>query len=62
MDAASATGAAIAGDFELTVAPLRPEAQRFRFEGGIGTTFERTVFRETRQISANPKPWRAREA
>src|SRR6202049_1189402 len=37
MNAASATGAAIAGDFELTVAPLRPEAQRFRFESGIGT-------------------------
>ncbi|HEY2645386.1 MAG TPA: DNA mismatch repair endonuclease MutL, partial [Candidatus Acidoferrales bacterium] len=36
MNAASATGAAIAGDFELTVEPLRPEAQRFRFEEGIG--------------------------
>jgi len=30
-------GAAIAGDFELTGAPVRPEAQRFRFESGIGT-------------------------
>ena len=37
MNAAGAAGAAIAGDFELTVAPLRPEAQRFRFESGIGT-------------------------
>jgi DNA mismatch repair protein MutL len=37
MDAAGLTGAAIAGDFELTGAPMRPEAQRFRFEGGIGT-------------------------
>jgi DNA mismatch repair protein MutL len=36
MDAAGATGAAIANDFELTTAPMRPEAQRFRFEGGIG--------------------------
>ena len=36
MDAASATGAVAANDFELTVAPMRPEAQRFRFEGGIG--------------------------
>ena len=36
MNAASAAGAASAGDFELTVAPLRPEAQRFRFESGIG--------------------------
>jgi DNA mismatch repair protein MutL len=37
LNAAAASGTAIAGDFELTVAPLRPEAQRFRFEGGIGT-------------------------
>jgi DNA mismatch repair protein MutL len=37
MDAAGAAGAAIAGDFELTGAPMRPEAQRFRFENGIGT-------------------------
>ena len=36
MDGASATGAVAADDFELTVAPTRPEAQRFRFEGGIG--------------------------
>ena len=36
MNAASATGAAVAGDFELTVEPLRPEAQRFRFENVIG--------------------------
>ena len=33
----SAAGAALAGDFELTGAPLRPEAQRFQFESGIGT-------------------------
>jgi DNA mismatch repair protein MutL len=33
----NAAGAAIASEFELTVAPLRPEAQRFRFESGIGT-------------------------
>ena len=32
-----AAGAAMAGEFELSAAPLRPEAQRFRFEGGIGT-------------------------
>jgi DNA mismatch repair protein MutL len=37
MNAASAAGAAIAGDFELSAAPLRPEAQRFQFESGIGT-------------------------
>jgi DNA mismatch repair protein MutL len=37
LNAAAATGAAIVGDFELTGAPLRPEAQRFRFESGIGT-------------------------
>jgi DNA mismatch repair protein MutL len=33
----NAAGAAVAGDFELSAAPLRPEAQRFRFEDGIGT-------------------------
>jgi DNA mismatch repair protein MutL len=36
-NAASSAGAAIAGEFELTAAPMRPEAQRFRFESGIGT-------------------------
>ena len=33
----NAAGAAIASDFELSAAPLRPEAQRFQFESGIGT-------------------------
>jgi DNA mismatch repair protein MutL len=33
---ASASGGAIAAGFELSAAPLRPEAQRFRFEGGFG--------------------------
>jgi DNA mismatch repair protein MutL len=37
MNAAGSAGAAIAGDFELSAAPLRPEPQRFRFEGGLGT-------------------------
>jgi len=36
----NAAGTAIASDFELTGAPLRPEPQRFRFEGGIGTLSE----------------------
>ena len=36
MNAGSAAGAAIAGDFELTGAPSRPEPQRFQFESGIG--------------------------
>ena len=36
MNAAGSAGAAIAGDFELTGAPLRPEPQRFQFESGIG--------------------------
>src|SRR6202166_354237 len=44
MNAASAAGAAIAGDFELTVAPMRPEAQRFRFEGGIGTVSDESLY------------------
>jgi DNA mismatch repair protein MutL len=33
----NAAGAAIASDFELSIAPLRPEPQRFQFESGIGT-------------------------
>jgi len=33
----NAAGAAAASDFELSAAPLRPEAQRFQFETGIGT-------------------------
>ena len=33
----NAAGPAIASDFELSSAPLRPEAQRFQFESGIGT-------------------------
>jgi DNA mismatch repair protein MutL len=40
MNVASAT---VAGDFELTVAPIRPEAQRFRFEGGIGTVSDESL-------------------
>src|SRR5580692_10804929 len=43
MNAASAAGAAIAGDFELTGAPIRPEAQRFRFESGIGTVSDESL-------------------
>jgi DNA mismatch repair protein MutL len=43
MSAASAAGAAIAGDFELTGAPMRPEAQRFRFESGIGTVSDESL-------------------
>jgi DNA mismatch repair protein MutL len=37
MNAAGSAGAAIAADFELSAAPLRPEPQRFQFESGIGT-------------------------
>jgi DNA mismatch repair protein MutL len=33
----NAAGSTVAGDFELSVAPLRPEPQRFQFESGIGT-------------------------
>jgi DNA mismatch repair protein MutL len=33
----NAAGPAIASDFELSSAPLRPEPQRFQFESGIGT-------------------------
>src|SRR5665213_1686652 len=58
MNAASATGAAIAGDFELTAAPLQPEAQRFRFESGIGTATDETYsdsarpFRESEPLAS----------
>jgi DNA mismatch repair protein MutL len=38
MNGGGSAGAAIAGDFELSAAPLRPEPQRFRFEGsGFGS-------------------------
>ena len=37
MNFAGSAGAATAGDFELSAAPLRPEPQRFQFESGIGT-------------------------
>jgi len=40
LNASGPGGAAIASDFELSAAPMRPEAQRFRFEGGIGTGSE----------------------
>jgi DNA mismatch repair protein MutL len=36
MNAGVAAGTAPASDFELTGAPLRPEAQRFQFESGLG--------------------------
>jgi DNA mismatch repair protein MutL len=40
MNASGAAGAAVATDFELSAPPLRPEAQRFQFESGIGTLSE----------------------
>jgi DNA mismatch repair protein MutL len=40
---ANGQGAAIAGDFELTGAPLRPEPQRFRFEGGFGSLSDESL-------------------
>jgi DNA mismatch repair protein MutL len=43
MNSAGAVGAAVAGDFELTGAPLRPEAQRFQFESGIGIAADETA-------------------
>jgi DNA mismatch repair protein MutL len=43
VDAASAVGPAIAGDFELTGAPLLPEPQRFRFESGLGTLSDESL-------------------
>jgi len=43
MNTAGAAGAAIAGEFELSAAPLRPEPQRFRFESGMGTLSEESA-------------------
>jgi DNA mismatch repair protein MutL len=40
MSAAGAVPLGGTSDFELSAAPLRPEAQRFRFEDGIGTLSE----------------------
>jgi len=40
MNLGASAGTATAGDFELSVAPLRPEATRFQFESGIGTLSE----------------------
>ena len=56
MNAASATVPAIAGDFELTGAPLRPEAQRFRFESGIGTLSDESFSGERGEISSGAEP------
>ena len=58
-----------AADFELSVAPLRPEAQRFQFEGGIGTLSDESgaaiaeQFRELLQrIAVAPSRWPAPKA
>jgi DNA mismatch repair protein MutL len=40
MNLGASTGTATAGDFELSVAPLRPEPTRFQFDDGIGTLSE----------------------
>jgi DNA mismatch repair protein MutL len=50
MNAASAAGPAIAGDFELTGAPLRPEPQRFRFENGIGALSDESLSESVRNF------------
>jgi DNA mismatch repair protein MutL len=47
----NAAGAAIAGDFELTGAPMQPEAQRFRFESGIGTISDESISDSVRNFS-----------
>src|SRR6202035_538021 len=40
MNLGGSTGTATAAEFELSAAPLRPEAQRFQFDSGIGTLSE----------------------
>jgi DNA mismatch repair protein MutL len=47
----NADGPAIASDFELSSAPLRPEAQRFQFESGIGTLSDETGSAGTERFS-----------
>jgi len=44
--------AATAEEFELSTAPLRPEAQRFRFESGIGAGLDAPGSEPTGEISA----------
>ncbi len=51
MNGGGSAGAAIAGDFELSGAPVRPEAQRFRFESGIGTLSDESVSEGARTFS-----------
>ena len=50
MPEGSAAGAAIGGDFELTGAPMRPEAQRFRFESGIGIVTDESLSESARNF------------
>jgi len=49
---ASMAAAATAEEFELSTAPLRPEAQRFRFDGGIGAGLDAPGSEPTGEISA----------
>ena len=50
MNLGASTGTATAGDFELSVAPLRPEATRFQFEDGIGALTEESGAAITEQF------------
>jgi len=51
MNLGGSSGTATAADFELSVAPLRPEAQRFQFESGIGTLSEESAGAITERFS-----------
>jgi DNA mismatch repair protein MutL len=46
----NANSATMAADFELTGAPMRPEAQRFRFESGIGTVSDESPYESVRNF------------
>ncbi len=50
MNLGASAGTATAGDFELSVAPLRPEATRFQFEDGIGALSEESGAAITEQF------------
>ena len=51
MNLGGSTGTATAAEFELSAAPLRPEAQRFQFDSGIGTLSEESAGAIAEQLS-----------
>jgi DNA mismatch repair protein MutL len=52
MNGNGSASASIVGDFELSVAPLRPEPQRFRFEGALGSLSDESLLRSASSFGA----------